>query len=1007
MKTIYPLVFGLLLLSGISKAQQPISIGKNPQISAYAEGVGFVGIFKGKTRSRSCSNTRIGYFQEFTLEKLTEEYKWEIISEIDVTDNDSIWSLGGLAYYKNEFFVVANTSRHGLGLFKIQSNQLVLVKNWPKIMSKCSEDMVCFKGYMCTWVPTNLSIAMGKMYFNAPSRLGDETSSSYRRYEYQLHESDGTTEGTKKAQVSKDDARLESDHLASNNYLVIPKTHGFGNPYYFLQVITPTGAFRIHDPAIGKKIPALLKSRIDPDIFYMIGEQVVYKIDVLKQKKTVAFEFSGEFDKLSHTVILRDDELFFQGYSKLSNETVWGVCNLAKRKNSFYTNINPDNFQVWTARLLGESLFIFYGGTDSSGIVEFPEYGGSKFYKTEPVSSRWNILLLDLADAYFVYQDRKLFTFRPDDPELVFDLETWTGSTRDDGIIPRVFSKRKQGTSDDEFYVFKPSSRPTVGSTGAKKGFRTIRVFMDDNFNGVWDVGENSVGNVKVKIGNKWVYTDRFGRAFVSYDSLEYDDVDIVVEYDKGTWDVHPSTPAEIKVKKEMLLENVTHFVGLGNLKNHNVRVKFYESRSRCRSPKTITAEVFNATPRSVKAEIVLNIDTLNKIDSFPEHFEQINDTIFKTSITIAGGQIYKSIFYTTVDDSLGLNINNEFAVKSEFFDEVVIDEERKRESVIRCSYDPNDKSSKSNGVWKEEFLLKSDTNELEYIIQFQNYGNDTAYDVKILDQLSSHLDWSSFEFLGASHYTVVSINDGGELKFDFQDIMLPDTGVNMAGSMGYARYGIKPKSDLAHRTAITNKAAIYFDFNDPIITNTTKNIWVHDMPVDVPQFISTTLKDDITIKLDYKTEDPFTKEIEIYRSINDTLNYTLVSSESNTSNEWLDKSPREDAIFYYKLRAVNGQEKSDWSDTKSLIYKKSGIDNSRLESMVSIYPNPAQNQLAVRMKAEQSAQLWLLDMKGKQILKQTISGSTVLEVGHLPKGPYMLKVEVDGRQMEKLISLQ
>jgi hypothetical protein len=41
--------------------------------------------------------------------------------------------------------------------------------------------------------------------------------------------------------------------------------------------------------------------------------------------------------------------------------------------------------------------------------------------------------------------------------------------------------------------------------------------------------------------------------------------------------------------------------------------------------------------------------------------------------------------------------------------------------------------------------------------------------------------------------------------------------------------YRIKPKQNLAIGTEIVNTASIYFDFNSPIVTNTTLNTILHD----------------------------------------------------------------------------------------------------------------------------------------------------------------------------------
>jgi hypothetical protein len=53
---------------------------------------------------------------------------------------------------------------------------------------------------------------------------------------------------------------------------------------------------------------------------------------------------------------------------------------------------------------------------------------------------------------------------------------------------------------------------------------------------------------------------------------------------------------------------------------------------------------------------------------------------------------------------------------------------------------------------------------------------------------------------------------------------MLPDSTTDYEGSMGYFQYRIKPLPNLPLGSQISNTAYIYFDFNAPIITNTTEN---------------------------------------------------------------------------------------------------------------------------------------------------------------------------------------
>lgn len=142
--------------------------------------------------------------------------------------------------------------------------------------------------------------------------------------------------------------------------------------------------------------------------------------------------------------------------------------------------------------------------------------------------------------------------------------------------------------------------------------------------------------------------------------------------------------------------------------------------------------------------------------------------------------------------------------------------------AFVSNSYDPNDKavSPKGNGT---DGQIANGT-RLTYLVNFQNTGNDVAYNVTIKDELDADLDLSSFKLIKASH-AVTPFIVGNEVAFRFDNINLPDSGANEPGSHGFVLYSISPKANLPLGTQINNKADIYFDYNDPIITNTTVNI--------------------------------------------------------------------------------------------------------------------------------------------------------------------------------------
>jgi hypothetical protein len=58
-----------------------------------------------------------------------------------------------------------------------------------------------------------------------------------------------------------------------------------------------------------------------------------------------------------------------------------------------------------------------------------------------------------------------------------------------------------------------------------------------------------------------------------------------------------------------------------------------------------------------------------------------------------------------------------------------------------------------------------------------------------------------------------------GVVKFIFPNVLLPDCKVNEPASHGFASFRIRPRLPLLPGTVIENTANIYFDFNDPVIT--------------------------------------------------------------------------------------------------------------------------------------------------------------------------------------------
>lgn len=138
---------------------------------------------------------------------------------------------------------------------------------------------------------------------------------------------------------------------------------------------------------------------------------------------------------------------------------------------------------------------------------------------------------------------------------------------------------------------------------------------------------------------------------------------------------------------------------------------------------------------------------------------------------------------------------------------------------TIVGSFDPNDKIAAPEGVGSKHYIEPN--TEIEYLVNFQNTGSDTAFQVVILDTLSETLDPFTITGLTSSHHMEVRLLENKVLRFVMPQILLPDSTTNEAASHGFVRFKIQQKRDLTDGTFINNQAAIFFDFNQPIFTNT------------------------------------------------------------------------------------------------------------------------------------------------------------------------------------------
>lgn len=141
----------------------------------------------------------------------------------------------------------------------------------------------------------------------------------------------------------------------------------------------------------------------------------------------------------------------------------------------------------------------------------------------------------------------------------------------------------------------------------------------------------------------------------------------------------------------------------------------------------------------------------------------------------------------------------------------------------ITGSWDPNNKMAYlTNYITNSKYQMVSSANSnqrIEYVINFQNKGNAPAYNIIVQDTLSADLDMDSYEFLGASHPVTVNRN-GNAVSYSFENIHLPAEVDDEPNSHGFVIFGVNSKNGLPAGHIISDAAAIYFDFNQPVVTD-------------------------------------------------------------------------------------------------------------------------------------------------------------------------------------------
>ncbi|MCH8902444.1 MAG: T9SS type A sorting domain-containing protein [Bacteroidetes bacterium] len=185
-----------------------------------------------------------------------------------------------------------------------------------------------------------------------------------------------------------------------------------------------------------------------------------------------------------------------------------------------------------------------------------------------------------------------------------------------------------------------------------------------------------------------------------------------------------------------------------------------------------------------------------------------------------------KVTFTLPVNATLGDHVISTATIYPTTNEEDVENNESIEDDIIVGSYDPNDKQVSPGGndpAGKIHHL----TDKLTYTIRFQNTGTDTAFNIKIKDQIDSNLILSTIKTIASSHPYKMYIQSNRWITWEFENVLLPDSFANEPESHGFIKYTIEPKENLPLNTMVKNMAEIYFDFNTAVLTDTISSTFV------------------------------------------------------------------------------------------------------------------------------------------------------------------------------------
>ncbi len=279
------------------------------------------------------------------------------------------------------------------------------------------------------------------------------------------------------------------------------------------------------------------------------------------------------------------------------------------------------------------------------------------------------------------------------------------------------------------------------------------------------------------------------------------------------------------------------------------------------------------------------------------------------SSMASAPTQLHYQINYASTTLTVGDTVHSYFTLLPASGDVYPANNSTEIIDTIRAGCDPNEMSVFPAGcIGHDTASVK-----LQYTINFTNVGNDTAFNIYVMDTLSNNVDISSLRLKMASNtmnifkYQNATYNI---VKFDFPAINLVDS-ATCPQCNGAVVFTVNTRPGLPIGSTIFSHAGVFFDDNPVVMTNVVEN-FVGDCPtplispqvthinaIDAVYIFPNPAQNTITVSVTNGAYTSFT--------INNTLGQHLVSQSINADQSVVNVSMLPAGIYYIALTGDNG----------------------------------------------------------------------------------------------------